>query len=217
MGEEIIQKEFLGERNRSSTSSFLIGRKPRVFQTFMTDKELAKRNIAVTPPVSNDEIGRWFLKDGSEISHNLPILHDLNWMKSSQLGFSNINQNIGTLKRSHILKGIEDRINQLRAIANEEEVRISEESIKRAVRFLNSLRFGAVPGVFLSGNGNLRIVWSNESGEQAAFQVKSQKDEVQYVIFRLNDECEIEQILGSMSFKNVYPFVRSLGLIEIFF
>ncbi len=206
---EVILDDFTRSGSGLSHRKTFYGRKARLVQTFMTDAEFAENNIAVLPPSYSEGVGKWILSAHGELSHNAPVLHCINLSKSEEFAVNRQTIRLRTKTKDTLLVELVDRMAKLREIAAEEGVPLNEESLLRAEKFLKGLEFSVKPSLFLAGNGNLRAVWKNKKGEQAAFQFKSARDEVQYVIFRVVDGSR-EQILGLMSFESMYYFLRSI-------
>lgn len=200
---------FLGEAELAADGN-LVERNARVFQTFMSDEELASRNIAVFPASQN----RWVLGDVGAFSRNIPLMHAVNSHTKADFGIKSLGIiNEIFLSKIDVISEIESRISELIEISKEEKIPISLESISRARSFFKNLNFNVTPSIFLAANGNLRIIWQSSRKEQVALQIKAEKDEAQYVIFRSNDEGGFDQILGLMALNKVYSFLRSIDMV----
>lgn len=210
---EVILDDFTKSGAGLSSRKTFSGRKARLVQTFMTDAEFAENNIAVLPPSYKEGAGKWLMSEHGEVSYNAPVLHCINLFKSEEFAIDRTTTRPKAKPKDALPLQLVDRMAKLRKISAEEGVSLNEDSFLRAEKFLKSLEFSARPSLFLAGNGNLRAVWRNQKGEQAAFQFKSTKDEIQYVIFRVVDGSR-EQILGSMSFRSMYDFLRNLKTVR---
>jgi hypothetical protein len=107
---------------------------------------------------------------------------------------------------------INDRIKELRTIASDEGADFSEESVNRSIVLLGLLKFKFKPSIFVSGNGNIRLVWENKKKERVALQVRAAENKVQYVILRDGGRDALDQIFGVMSFEGIVHFLDEIGL-----
>lgn len=190
----------------------------RVFQTFMTNEELADRNIAVTSFGLRDEVRRWFAVEADDQLNTFPMLHAVNisqglmevepWAK---------NDGLRGVRAQKLISQVNERIENLKKAALEENVEISQESMNESIRFLDEIDFNLMPSVFVAANGNIRFVWEVESGERVAFQVRATNREVQYVIFKLNQDGGFDHHMGLMKFSSVVPFLQGLEMFYILF
>lgn len=190
-------------------------KKARLFQTFMSDAELSDRNIVITESFANDEINNNLVKGLEGVSSNVPILHAVHYSKFKSVITKPEVKAERPSSRKHL--AFTERLASLRSAANEEGIPLSEDSIVSGMRLLQNLDFNVKPSLYLSANGNLRIVWSNKLGEQVALQVKGNKDEIQYVIFIKNEKSKMEQILGFMSSSSFIKLVKYLDVQRILF
>lgn len=87
----------------------------------------------------------------------------------------------------------EKRVVELRAIAQDEELALSDASLDRAKRFLAGLCNTTLPGVFLVGNGNIRLVWDRH-GERVGLQFLDD-GRVQF-LFLQNLNGQISSLMG---------------------
>jgi hypothetical protein len=106
-----------------------------------------------------------------------------------------------------------ERLLELRQMATEEGVKVSERSILSTEKFLDSLPPVKKPGTFLLDNGNIRLVWVNELGEQVGLQFRGSA-EVQYVFFKLRDGTAVHS-MGVDVVASVLQVIRSLGLFHV--
>ncbi len=81
-------------------------------------------------------------------------------------------------------KETNDRIAELKSMADDEGVKISTESENDLGSFLDSVGYTQRPYLALLDNGNLRAVWKNVDGGQIGLQFRG-CNEVHYVFFAL--------------------------------
>jgi hypothetical protein len=104
----------------------------------------------------------------------------------------------------------ESRLTSLREIAAEEEISLSEKSLKGARAFAKGLQATRSPSTFLLANGNVRLLWANDAGEQIGLQFRDNA-EIQYVFLRLKDGT-LRHIMGIEQTAGIMEMIRVLGL-----
>lgn len=105
------------------------------------------------------------------------------------------------------------RVSDLRQMAAEEDIEVSDYSISSAEKFIDSLPSVSMPSTFLLDNGNIRLVWVNETGEQIGLQFRS-STEVQYVLLKVRDGMSVHS-MGVDVLGSVTQIIRSLGLFHV--
>lgn len=184
-------------------------RKVRLFQTYMSDEELGQCDIVTISPPSNDLIWRsiFDIEAGDSLPH-VPFLHRFTQPKSF-LKFDST-PNVSNFRRMGWEFLFDSRIQELRVVAEEDEIEISEASIQAAKLFLARTAFVVHPSIFLSPNGNIRLVWRNAEGEQIGVHFRID-DTIQYVFFRLS-EGVLETSMGVARSSSVVSLIQDLDL-----
>ena len=90
----------------------------------------------------------------------------------------------GLSDTAHVRKTIENRIEDLKRIADDEGIEVSDDSEQDLRSFLNSVRFMRRPYIALLDNGNFRAIWKNAGHEQIGLQFRGAR-RIQYVLFPL--------------------------------
>jgi hypothetical protein len=106
------------------------------------------------------------------------------------------------------------RITDLREIAKDEEGLFNEESAKEGERFASKLTTHRRPSVFLVANGNLRLLWASDAGEQIGLQFIG-NSEVQYVLMARRDE-KIATVMGVDRVDAIMRYINAAGLAQLF-
>ncbi len=111
------------------------------------------------------------------------------------------------------LPGLTARIDELRALAAEEGVPFSDESALAAVVFARELNATKRPGAFLVGNGNVRLLWTDEP-EQIGLQFRDARV-VQFVMLGRRGPL-LASHMGEDDAEGVLRHVTAAGLRHLF-
>ena len=84
----------------------------------------------------------------------------------------------------YMRRTLETRIEDLKRIADDEGIEVSNDSERDLWLFLNSVRFTRRPYIVLLDNGNFRAIWKNADHEQIGLQFRG-AHQIQYVLFAL--------------------------------
>lgn len=109
--------------------------------------------------------------------------------------------------------GLADRIDELRAIAAEEELPFVEASAREALAFANELNATSRPGAFLVGNGCVRLLWAADP-EQIGLQFKGDGT-IQYVLFARRP-AQVATHMGTDDKETILRQVTAVGLRHLF-
>lgn len=185
-------------------------RKVRVVQLDMTDAELAENGLMVNDQPKDYAIFNRILGLNSDWNRSDPIL-----AKASHFGdlTKEPEPRPERATRASWLNRFEVRLASLREAAAEEDITLSEKSVTAVRKFAKSLHQVRPPSTFLLGNGNIRLLWVNDDGEQVGLQFRDNK-QVQYIFFRMK-EGVLGQIMGTESPSSVLDLIRILGLRHI--
>lgn len=156
---------------RKSSANALWGREPHDPKVNTVDPQSLPRRSFTPRSVQT------LMTDGRLREHGLRILEEeaRSWLVS--LDSDTL---VEDRQSDSWLPELAERIDELRAIAAEEGVPFSQESACAAIAFARSLNADRRPGAFVVGNGNIRVLWSNEQ-EQIGLQFKADGS-VQYVM-----------------------------------
>jgi hypothetical protein len=77
---------------------------------------------------------------------------------------------------------VDKRLAELRVAAQDENIPLSEVSLRTFRRFLQAYPTTKKPLITLLDNGNLRAVWKDDRGQQVGLQFRA-PDEIQFVLF----------------------------------
>jgi hypothetical protein len=86
------------------------------------------------------------------------------------------------------LDSFDRRVDELREVAAEEELPFSESSATAARAFCEHHGRSIRPSIFLVGNGNVRLVWENDEGEQIGLQFRADRSRVQCILFKRRED-----------------------------
>lgn len=136
-------------------------------------------SVVATKPIS-DVINRAPFVPGSPELGSKVDLVDQEWL-SRHL----VNQ---AARMPGWLSDFDQRIAELREVAAEEATPFSESSAEAARRFCAHYGRSIRPSVFLVGNGNIRLVWENDDGEQVGLQFRADIEKVQCVLFKQRED-----------------------------
>lgn len=110
-------------------------------------------------------------------------------------------------------EGLADRIDELRAIAAEEELPFIESSAREALTFAKELNATSRPGAFLVGNGCVRLLWAADP-EQIGLQFKGDGT-IQYVLF-VQRAGQVATHMGGDNKETILRQVTAVGLRHLF-
>jgi hypothetical protein len=182
----------------------------RRFQSYLTDEQLAQRDIMVVNAPEKSRFLKQFLDADTSLESGDPILIHA----SSFEGLAKeIEPEIAASQPNVAAPWwgqFEKRLADLRDIAIEEDIPVSDESLEAASKFASTLVDARTPSAFLIGNGNTRLLWVNDDGEQVGLQFR-EKARVQYIFFK-RVEGEIDEIMGLKSSSTILDFIEKVGL-----
>ncbi len=108
-------------------------------------------------------------------------------------------------------KAYQDRIGLLMDYADEDGFSINRASEDDFWSFIKSFQRPKKGSLFLRDNGNLRVLWSGEEGNQIGIQFLG-GGSVQYVIFKSRSKDFIDRVSGQGSPEGVEGQIYSFGL-----
>lgn len=109
------------------------------------------------------------------------------------------------------LRKIRDRIDELRALAKEEQLSFNSKSAAAALGWLERLCLRTLPHVFLLNSGNVRLLW-RERGSQLGIQFR--EDGTAQFVF-LGEDDQSEQIYGAVKTNDLTRRISGLDLFEL--
>jgi hypothetical protein len=112
--------------------------------------------------------------------------------------------------RAQWMSELTERIEQLKEIAEEEDLPFSDSSADQALSFVLQLSGSRRPSAFLIGNGNVRLVWSSQKGEQVGLQFRG-NEEVQFVLIARREQ-NLSTSMGADLPDTVMRFIAAAGL-----
>jgi hypothetical protein len=112
--------------------------------------------------------------------------------------------------RADWMSELNARIEQLKEIAEEENLPFSQVSADQALSFVLQLNGSRRPSAFLIGNGNVRLVWSSQKGEQVGLQFLG-NGEVQFVLIARREQ-NLSTSMGTDLPDAVMRFIAAAGL-----
>ncbi|MEO5598047.1 MAG: hypothetical protein ABIQ66_05450 [Novosphingobium sp.] len=174
----------------------------RHFQTNLTDNELAEKQILVLS--SPTKFMKLFAANDAEWASGIPILI------SSYQGLVRQNPDQETVAPRKWIAKFNARLENLRQISVDEELPFSDISYHASQQFVNKVQWAILPSVFLIGNGNIRLLWDNEVGEQVGLQFVG-NDKVQYVFFQ-NSGDQVDPVMGTKKASQILALIDRLGL-----
>jgi hypothetical protein len=106
---------------------------------------------------------------------------------------------------------IAERIEELRAIAVEDEIPFNDNSAQEALEWLRLASPPILPSVFLVNNGNTRLFWRHQN-EQLGIQFLG--DGTAQFVF-LGDDDQTERIFGSIRVSELLKRINGLDLFTV--
>ena len=176
----------------------------RLFQTRMSDAQMAEKGVAVLELPKFSILKRLFHDDDNPYD-DLPILIDTNFFGEKG------NDKIASVPSRDLDKRVqfEKRIAKIREISVEEDVTLVELSLQCAEQFFSGNIHLKLPSVFLVGNGNIRLVW--DKGEERIGLQFLGDGRVQYVLLQQEDG-QISPIMGTRQASKILRFIEQNGL-----
>lgn len=177
----------------------------RTIQTNLTNQEFAIVGLTVFEPTNSITDSYRYLGLAQKPQSEHPVLfastvfNDLVRLKDKPLA-----------KAPVWLPQFAERLKALDEAAIEDEITVSKKSRKEVSAFVASLHGIRMPSVFLVGNGNVRLRWSNADGEKAGLQFRG-NGEVQYLFFK-RVGGRFEHMLGTKLLATIMPFIATCGL-----
>lgn len=177
----------------------------RIIQTELTNQQFADLGLTVFEPTNLSSDSLRYIGQNQKLQSEHPIL----------FAFSDYNylvrpKDTPVVKTPNWLPQFADRLEALDEAAIEDEITVSRKSRKEVNAFVASLHGVRMPTVFLVGNGNVRLRWSNKAGEKVGLQFRG-NGEVQYLFFkRVGDK--FEHMLGTKLLATIMPFIAACGL-----
>jgi hypothetical protein len=177
----------------------------RMIQTSLTNQQFANLGLAVFESTSSSSDSHRYLGLGQRLQSEHPVL-----FVSADYNDLVRHKNEPLAQKPNWLPQFAERLEALDEAAIEDEIKVSKKSRKEASALAASLRSTRMPTVFLVGNGNVRLRWSNERGEKVGLQFRG-NGEVQYLFFkRVGDK--FEHMLGTKLLATIMPFIAVCGL-----
>jgi hypothetical protein len=177
----------------------------RIIQTNLTNQQFAEMGLLISDLNTKNSKFHQFLGLDSNLRSTHPILTQF----SSYDGLLRKSVASGN-DQPNWLAQFADRLNALDDAAIEDEITVSKKSRKEVNAFAASLHSTRMPAVFLVGNGNFRLRWSNKHGEKVGLQFRGDGD-VQYLFFKRVGE-KMEQMLGTKLVSTIESFIATCGL-----
>lgn len=172
---------------------------PRTLQTYLSDSELNDCGLSIF--VDGRRELRTLLSDQIESDE---------WLVKDPSNWVNL---VGS--RPTWEKALLSRLKALRQIASEEDLPFSEQSAEAVEKFVQRLLTAMHPSIFLIGNGNIRLLWKNDIGEQVGLQFID-GSRIQFVFF-INREGVLSHYSGIENSSHVLNSVKTLGLGHLVF
>ena len=182
----------------------------RRFQSFLSDEQLAQSNIIVVSSPQNSGFLKQFLDVDTNLESSDPILINASNFEGIAKEFQPRVAATRPKTAATWWCQFEKRLADLRDIAIEEDIPLSEESLAEASNFASTLVNSRTPSAFLIGNGNTRLLWVNDDGEQVGLQFR-ERARVQYIFFKRAQD-EIDEIMGLKSVSTILDFIEKVGL-----
>jgi hypothetical protein len=177
----------------------------RTVQTNLTNLQFANLGVTIFEPTNSNSNFHQFLGLGQRLQPEHPIL-----FVSSDYNNLVRPKDEALAQKPDWLPHFAERLDALDETAIEDEITVSKKSRKEVSAFAALLRSARMPTVFLVGNGNVRLRWSNERGEKVGLQFRG-NGEVQYLFFkRVGDK--FEHMLGTKLLATIMPFIATCGL-----
>jgi hypothetical protein len=200
----------LDHGNSWPSSGGSLAKPARLLQTNLSDEELYLSNLLVIEQPSNIQILGIFIGSEAVWNYNEPILIQARSFDSF-INNPDSAPDCGLPATKATWWGqFEKRLADLRDIAIEEDIPLSEESLAQASKFASTLVDARTPSAFLIGNGNTRLLWVNDDGEQVGLQFR-EKARVQYIFFK-RSQGDIDEIMGLKSASTILNFIEQVGL-----
>jgi hypothetical protein len=183
---------------------------PRTLQTNLTNEQLSHLDLVIIDNPKSTLIRSLLGEAETEWNSSDPILIQVRSFDSF-INDSNFTSDCGLPATEAPWWGqFEKRLADLRDIAIEEDIPLSDESLAEASKFASTLVDARTPSAFLIGNGNTRLLWINDDGEQVGLQFR-EKARVQYIFFK-RAQGEIDEIMGLKSASTILDFIEKVGL-----
>jgi hypothetical protein len=169
----------------------------------MTDKEFSDRGIDVSS-ITNLEL---FSKPPRSLTRS-SLRDNIDGLLTVNTNVDYFNTGSGwnsDLNSSSITDQVEKRISQLREIAADEFLNISENSLNDLMGFINESNGLRLPSIALVGNGNFRLVWA-DGENQVGLQFLGD-GAIQYVCLRTIDG-KISPLMGCHPARLIIKLLR---------
>lgn len=179
----------------------------RMLQTYLTDAEL--EDIGLTVSAVSKSWNRW--TDFGNVTY-VNFEEKTGRDNSPWLVHRSAKEETGRQHRHQWLGSLEQRIDDLRAIAIDEQLVFDEASASAALSFVNRLHDVRRPGAFLV-DGNIRLVWDKPEGQQVGLQFRG-SSKIQFVIFQV-DGNDLGSLMGLRSNDAVLSMVTAAGIFPL--
>jgi hypothetical protein len=177
----------------------------RTVQTNLTNMQFTNLGLTILEPANSNSDFHQYLGLGQNVQSEHPVL-----FASSDYNDLVRQKDASVTKTPDWLPQFAERLDALAEAAIEDEITVSKKSRKDVNAFVASLHSVRMPTVFLVGNGNVRLRWSNKKGEKVGLQFRG-NGEVQYLFFkRIGDK--FEHMLGTKLLATIIPFIAACGL-----
>jgi hypothetical protein len=201
--EELILENALFSQTIENVSSHP---EVRTIQTKMTNQQFADLGLLVIDSKHNQSRINQFvgLENFTFTSHHPQLVQVSNFEGL-------VNSAAFQAKKSpDWLEQFDERLCQLHETAIEDGIEISKNSLSEIKAFAASMHGARMPTVFLVGNGNFRLRWSNNQDEKVGLQFRGD-GEVQYLFFKRVGN-KMEQMLGTKLRTTIVSFIATCGL-----
>lgn len=177
----------------------------RTVQTNLTNLQFANLGLTIFEPTNSNSNFHQFLGLGQRLQPEHLVL----FVSSDYNNLVRPKDEVLAQKLDW-LPQFAERLDALDEAAIEDEITVSKKSHKDVNAFVASLHSVRMPTVFLVGNGNVRLRWTNKDGEKVGLQFRG-NGEVQYLFFkRIGDK--FEHMLGTKLLATIMPFIAACGL-----
>lgn len=177
----------------------------RVIQTNLTNLQFSGLGLTVFEPTNSNSNFHRYIGLDQRVQSEHPVL-----FASSDYNNLVRSKDEVPAQKPDWLPQFAERLDALDEAAIEDEIAISKKSRKDANAFVALLHSVRMPTVFLVGNGNVRLRWSNKDGEKVGLQFRG-NGEVQYLFFkRVGDK--FEHMLGTKLLSTITSFIATCGL-----
>jgi hypothetical protein len=200
-------EELVLSADRFSSPTITLSNKApfRTIETNLTNLQFAKLGLTVFESTNSNSNFHRYIGLDQRVQSEHPVL-----FASSDYNNLVRSKDEVPVQKPDWLPQFAERLDALGETAIEDEITVSKKSRKDVNAFVASLHSVRMPTVFLVGNGNVRLRWSNKKGEKVGLQFRG-NGEVQYLFFkRIGDK--FEHMLGTKLLATIMPFIAACGI-----